>query len=143
MLTQAEIIRMRAALNRTMVDTAQIYRGAETNEGGIVKRSYSLLSTEPCRINTLGTPVSAGQGGGERGLHGSRISEETTHVLTVPAETDIEEADKVVVLGTTYDVLAVRKRGSWEFSRRAELKEAEPEDSLGSGSGSGASGSGA
>ena len=134
MLTAAEVVQMRQAVNRTMVDSATIYRGAETNSGGVIKREWQVLSVQPCRINTLGSPVSAGQGGGEKGYVASRVSQETTHVLTLPAETDIEEADRVEVRGTTYEVTAVRKRGAWEITRRAELKEAEPEVP-GSGSG--------
>lgn len=115
MLTAPQLASMRATLNTTLVDSAAIYRKTTQNIGGEEVATWSLLTTTPCRI----APV----GGGESGEAGGRIAEESTHVITVAAETDVEEADVVAVSGTAYEPTLIRKRGSWELSRRIEAKE--------------------
>lgn len=146
MLTSGDIAGMRATLNTLHPDTAAIRRKSVTISGGEEVVTWNTLASNvPCRLTHRGVRDSEGEDGG---AEGGRMSEETTHIVTLAAKTDIEEADEITVNGDRYEVLIVRKRGAWELSRRVEVKEAvsiyveelsgsgEPSSS-GSGSGSG------
>lgn len=107
---------MRQTLNRTLVDSATVQRAVVDNVGGEQTEVWNDLATVACRITHAR--------GGETGEQGGRIAEETSHLVTVAAGTDVEEADRLVIAGSTYEVLRVDKRGSWELSRRIQVKEA-------------------
>lgn len=115
LLHPSAVVSMRATMNRALPGSATIERAAVENVGGEEVRTWGELSTVACRLTFIG--------GGEGKEVGARIAEETTHLVTVPAGTDIEEADRVVIDSTTYEVTLVRKRGEWELSRRVEVKE--------------------
>lgn len=124
-LDSAELSQARADLEDLLADEASIERATKTpKEGGGRDVSWAELASVPCNIAPLagGEVATMGQSGNS-GTAGDRIDDRTTHVLTVPFETDITEADRVVVSGATYEVTLVRKRGSWELVRRVELKE--------------------
>lgn len=117
MLSDAQIAAAREIAERTLPDTCTIQRKTTQNVGGEQVETWSDLATNvACRL----APV----GGGEEGEVGGRISEEATVLITLPAKQDVEEADRIVLDGTTYEVNLVRKRGEWEITRRVECKEA-------------------
>jgi head-tail adaptor len=108
---------MRRNMRRLLPSTCVIERKTVENVGGEEVETWKDHATGiACRI----APV----GGGEMGESGGRISEEATALITLPAEQDIEEADRIVLSEETYEVVLVRKRGSWELTRRCEVKEA-------------------
>lgn len=119
MLDQAQIDSMRQTVARTFADEATIYRKTTENIGGEEVATWSVLATVPCRI----APMTSRARGGEGEIVGGRIAEETTHLVTLAAKTDIDEADVIAVDDTAYQVTLIRKRGSWELSRRVEVKE--------------------
>lgn len=118
MLTDRDLSGMRSTLSRLLPDSGAIWRKSATIEGGEQVESWGdePLATVPCRIRALG--------GGEGGEEGGRLSEETTHLVTFDAETDVTEADVIVVDEQPYEATAVRRRGNWELTRRVEAKEA-------------------
>jgi head-tail adaptor len=118
MLDNDTLDAMREQIVAALPDTGTVSRRTRVADGG---GGYTFTwadhHTVPCRI----APVA----GGEQGVApGGRAADETTHVATVPAGADVSVQDRLRVSGQTYDVLLVRRRGSWELSRRVELKEA-------------------
>ena len=113
---------MRETTEGALPDTCTIRRKSVVNVGGEEQATWGDLATGvSCGI----APAGGGEiGGRTTGEVGGKIAEETTHILTLPANQDIEEPDQVVTGGITYDVTLVRKRGSWEITRRVEIKEA-------------------
>lgn len=117
MLTAGEILAMRGVMRSALPDTAVIYGGTIVSDGGGGGTfDYVNGGTFDCRISPVG--------GGERGDRGDRISDESTHIITFPAETNITEASRVVIGSSTYEVTLVRERAAWELSLRVEAKEA-------------------
>lgn len=118
MLSAAELAGMRATADRALPDTCTIQRKTAVSDGGggTTETWADHATGIACRI----APAS----GGETGTAGDRVEDETTHVVTLPALTDITEADRLQVDGQVYEVTAVRKRGAWELTRRVEAKEA-------------------
>lgn len=117
MLTDSEITSARDALANALPDTATIRRHTTASDGGGgTTQTWADLATTACRISPVG--------GGEGATDGDRIADESTHIATLPAETDVTESDRLIVAGRTYEVTLVRSRGTWELSRRCEIKEA-------------------
>lgn len=116
LLKSGDIAAMRRRLNSLLPDTATIERATKTKSAGEVTEAWSPIARGiACRIAPIG--------GGETGSIAGRISERTTHLVTVAAAQDVEEADRIAVNGSTYEVTLVRKRGAWELSRRVEVRE--------------------
>jgi head-tail adaptor len=114
MLTATELARLRADSETLMPDAATRHAQAVVSDGGGgFTETFTAAGTFSCHVAPIG--------GGER-VVGGRISDRTTHVLSVPAGTTISAADRVVVDGKTFEVTAVRTR-SWEIVRRVEVRE--------------------
>lgn len=113
---------MRGALGQMRPDTATIQRNTRTGDGGggTVSNYASIATDVPCRVS----PVGGGETGSSDTQSGDRVVQESTHVVTFAAGTDVTEADRIIVAGRTYDVTLVRTRGEWELSRRVEAREA-------------------
>lgn len=118
MLTSAQLDRMRATTHAALPETCTIQRKTAVSDGGggTTTSWVNQAAGVPCRV--------APAGGGETGTAGDRISDETTHIVTLPAQTEVTEADRLVIAGQTYESTAVRKRGAWEVTRRVEAREA-------------------
>lgn len=117
MITTAERDAMRVTAEKALPQTATIQRdsGGSDSGGGFSEDFDDLTPDVPCRV--------APAGGGEGGVNGGRVADETTHIVTLPAATDVTEADRLIVDDNTYDVTLVRERGEWEITRRVEVKE--------------------
>ncbi len=118
MLTTAEITAMRATSDTALPDLATIQRATTVSDGGGgTTTSWADQATVACRV--------APAGGGETGTTGGRVVDESSHVITLPAGTDVVEADRLLVNATqAYNVTLVKQREAWELSRRIECKEA-------------------
>lgn len=90
---------------------------SETSDGaGGHREAYVPQAPVPCRLSPIG--------GGETGKPGGRVSERTTHVLSLEHGTMIGEADRVEVVGVgVFEVTLVRKRPELEGLRRVEVRE--------------------
>jgi head-tail adaptor len=121
MLTAGDIEAMRGTAFLALPDTAIIERLTSTSDGGGgFTEAWAQQGVEvACRVAPLG-----GGEGGEGGNAGGRVTDETTHVVTLAAETDVTASDRLLIGGVRYEVTLVRTRGAWEISRRVECKEA-------------------
>ncbi len=121
MLTTAEITAMRATSDTALPDVATVQRATTVSDGGGgTTTSWADVATVACRI----APTGGASRGGETGVTGGRIVDESTHVISLPAEADVTAADRLFIDGQAYDVTLVHRRGAWELSRRVECKEA-------------------
>jgi head-tail adaptor len=111
MLTADEITTMRSTLNTSLPDTAQVQRRTLTPDGaGGFTESWSTVATVACRLSPAGRSP-------EERVIAERLTATSTWTLTVPALTDVQTADRVVVGSRTFEVAAALARSS-EISRR-------------------------
>ena len=130
-IPDGELDRIRSDALSLLSATGRVWhRTTEVTDGGGTTDSWTPGANLPCRIAPIG--------GGEDGTRpGDRISDRTTHVVTLPAYTTIAETAQVEVGGAgLYEVTAVRERTFDELVRRVEVVES-TEDIPQSGSGSG------
>lgn len=122
MLTTAELTSMRATIETALPDTCTIRRNTPTSDGGggTTDGWADLATGVLCGI----APVGGGEAPtGVNATSGSRINDESTHIVTLPDGQDVTEQDQIVIVGQTYRVTLVRKRAAWELSRRVECRE--------------------
>lgn len=96
--------------------TAEITRGtfAQTG-GGEAVRTMGTAATVRCRLSELS--------GGEAETAG-QIVDRSTHLLVLPAGTDVRASDQAIVVGRgTWEVTAVRQADG-ELVRKVEVVEA-------------------
>jgi len=117
-LTAAQVTAMRATTASVLPDVATLERLTTVSDGGGGSTETWAQVGVPvaCRIAPLA--------GGEGGQAGGRVADETTHVVTVAAGTEVTERDRLLIAGTRYEVTVVRERGAWELARRVEVREA-------------------
>jgi seryl-tRNA(Sec) selenium transferase len=115
MLTAGELAEMRDVLNQSLPGTAIIHTVTEVSDAqGGVTTTYATSGTADGRLSPLsGSNYQAGEA-----EMFARLGVNASHVLTVPANTTINEKQRVVFAGVTYDVTFVTQRATWEISRR-------------------------
>lgn len=116
MFSPTELAAMRATVEASLPDTAQVQRRTLTpdNAGGHVE-TWSTLVTVPCRI------APAGRSPDERVI-AERLTTTTLFTVTLPAFSDVRANDRLVVGSRTFDVLGVLASSN-ELSRRALCEE--------------------
>lgn len=122
LLSAGQVDAMRRVAVQALPDLATIQRRTRTSDGGGGStEQWADVATVAARI----TPVGGGEVGTVSGTStiGGRVIATTTHIVTLPAGTDVLAADQLVVDGTTYEVTLVRKHGEWEITRRVEVRE--------------------
>lgn len=124
MLDARELTEARSDANLLLPSSARVVTRpiASDGGGGQITGAPAYGATVAARIVVIGGGES-GTGGG-RVTRGDRVSDRTTHILTLPAGTAIEESNEIEVDGALYEVTAVRKRTGEEFVRRVEVREA-------------------
>lgn len=106
---------MRAVAAQALPGTAVIQTESFTDDGGGGGTlGWSAAGTVSCRI----APMT----GSERDI-ADRVAEDAESVVTLPADTDIDASDRLLIDGRTYNVLHVRERDAWELTRRVEVGE--------------------
>ena len=111
MLSATEIDAMRSTLDDSLPDTAQVQRKTLTGDGaGGYTESWATVATVACRV------APSGQSPQERVI-AERLTATSTWTLTIPALTDVQPADRIVVGAQTFDVVAALAR-SEEIARR-------------------------
>lgn len=116
MLRTGELAAIRRAAEKWLPSTCTIRVHSSTiDDGGGIVETYTAGASVACRL----APVDGGEGS-----RGGRVSDRTTHMLTLPAETVVEETAQVDCAGQRYEVTAVRKRPALEATRRVEVREA-------------------
>jgi hypothetical protein len=87
-------------------------RSFSSDAGGGGSVTISSGSDQPCRIDPLG---------GDEGEVAGRISDRSTHLVTLPADTPIAGANELSIDGRgTFEVTAVRESTD-EFARFIEV----------------------
>lgn len=115
MLSDGEIAEMRTAAEDALPGTAVIEtRTVSSDGGGGGSVAWSASGTVACRID----PASAQLGQVEQAA-GSRLEPREICTVTLPADTEIDEKDRIISNGGTFTVMGVPER-SWEITRRVQ-----------------------
>lgn len=102
---------MRSTLDTSLPDTAQVQRKTLTPDGaGGFTESWATVATVACRISPSGRSPE------ERAI-ADRLTATSAWTLTVPALTDIQPSDRIIVGNRTFEVVAALSR-STEIGRR-------------------------
>ena len=125
-LTVSELTDIRADIADLMPDTCTIRQIAYANDAiGAPARSFSDRATGvSCRLDPVDSITLTG-----KEIVSSKknyIITEGMFVLTLPHDTTIEETDRVLHSGITYEVVHVDDDKSWQASVRCVLKTIEP-----------------
>jgi len=116
-LSAAEITSMRATQEEALPDTCVISRATLTADGaGGQTETWATVATVACRVAAMG-------GRGAERLIADRLSAVTPYVVTLPAETDVEPEDRIVIGTRTLEVAAVLAIEGWETARRVAAVE--------------------
>lgn len=95
----------------SLSSTGQVQNLAGTTDaGGGATRTWTAGSAIPCRVDAMG---------GSESEVANRISDRSTHLITVPPQTTIGHEDRFSISGTTYEITAVREHTS-EWMRTLE-----------------------
>lgn len=115
-LGTAEISLMRGTIDSALPGTAVVHTATKTaDEMGGFTWAYAASGTVIARLSP--------NGAADEPVVGDRVARVAPYVLTLPAETTIDEDDRVVYDGVTYEVVDVRDRTPWELSRRVLVEE--------------------
>jgi len=107
---------MRSTLNDSLPDTAQVQRRSLTGDGaGGFTESWSTVATVACRV------APSGQSPQERVI-AERLTATSVWTVTLPALTDVQSADRIVVGTRTFEVIGVLARSD-ELARRVVCTE--------------------
>jgi hypothetical protein len=114
-LNGGTVSQLRGAAFLALSDTGQVGGGSITDDaGGGGTVSYTYGAAVPCRIDPLA---------GDERVVGARVSERSTHLLTLAPWTPINASDRFQVAGRgTFEVTAVREQTA-EPLRFVELVE--------------------
>ena len=83
-------------------ETGYVMRATITdNQGGGASQSFGTVGTVACRIDPVG--------GGEE-LTADRISDRTTHKITLPPDTNLDSTDRFKIGTDLFEITAVRTR---------------------------------
>lgn len=118
MLSAVEIAAMRALQDEALPDTCTIMRATSVSDGmGGMTSTWANVATDvACRLATTASYRPA------EGVTADMVALTVMHMLTLPALTDIESADRVDVGGTVYEVAGVLSPGgATETARRVLL----------------------
>ena len=109
---------MRATIaDVTLAGTAVVHTAAKTADAqGGQSWTYTASGTVPCHVSPeaiRGGEVTAG----------GRLAELTSWVLTLHGTATVDEDDRVVVGGVTYEVTEVLSPRTWQLSKRVRCAE--------------------
>jgi head-tail adaptor len=82
-------------------DTAVIQRATDTSTGDGTSQVWATVATVSCRVSRIGIGANEGLGGG------NSIQSSGGRRIKIPALTDVTARDRIVVSGTTYEVVDV------------------------------------
>ena len=97
-------------------DTATIQRATDTSTGDGTSQSWATVATVSCRVSRIGS------GGNEQLGGDASIQAIGQRRIKLPALTDVTPRDRIVISGTTYEVVDVPAI-SYETERTAICRE--------------------
>lgn len=103
----------RGLVTEALTENAQVLSGTVVDDGGGGGTvTFTAGGTIGCRIDTLA---------GQEGEVADRISDRSTHLVTLPFDTSITAANELLIAGRgTFEVTAVREHTD-EFARMVEV----------------------
>lgn len=114
MITAGELASLRADFEQTFTETAEIKRATTVKEYGANIETWSTVDTLiPCRRR----PVSEAKGFAVEGVVGGRQDVESFWLVSLPAGTDVEAADRLIIGARTYEVTDDFDK-TWEIQRQ-------------------------
>lgn len=117
-LTDSELAGMRSTSVEYLAGTAIIQNQSFVSDGGGGgTASWVAAGTVDCRV----APV-ASSGEGE-GVEGGRIQPDTEYVFTLPNDTVLSDASRILYGSQVFTVTSLRSPRTWEITRRVEVKE--------------------
>jgi hypothetical protein len=117
-LTDQQIARMRATVDRTFPDEIVVKRLSKEYVDGGYAEDWNAVATIPARI---GLPL--GGETDERATSKVRLADEHLYTVWMQAETDVRITDRIEWEGREFEVIVVLERGNWELTRRIRMKE--------------------
>lgn len=121
-LDSGELAAAQADAEALLPGEATVQRLTRVSDGGGgFTDEWTDQATVAARIAPVGggEPITVGR----KSTIGGRIIDATTHVVTLPAGTDVLATDRLVIDGALFEVTLVRVRGALELVRRVEVKE--------------------
>ncbi|MEO6467498.1 MAG: head-tail adaptor protein [Acidimicrobiia bacterium] len=113
MITDDELTAMRAVLDQSLPDLADISRSTPTSDGrGGTSLVWATVASVPCRIAPAAT-----FGGSEQPVN-DVVAGVQRWSITLPAGTNVTGRDRVLVGARTFEVVEVRSTRSYEVSCR-------------------------
>jgi head-tail adaptor len=114
MLTNDDLVNMRAAIATLLPDTAVIYTAARVSDGmGEFTATWNASGTAAARID----PIKA-----KDQVSGGAIQPYSRLQLTLAYGATITPNNRVAVNGRTYNVVALQTLNSWALDIRAEVE---------------------
>lgn len=119
-LTAGELTQMRTVLGTTLPSSAIVQRVTLASDGqGGGEPTWSNAGTVDCRLSPL--PEAAGS---DREVdQAARVAALRARIVTLPANTDVTQADRLSIGGTIFQITGVRAPRDYELSRRVECVE--------------------
>lgn len=117
-LSSGDLSRMRTQLETTLPDSGTISRRSTTDDGmGGQVETWNAVGTVSCRISPQDLNV------GYETDQGGAVTTVAQRVITLPHDTSIDAADRILSGGSTYEVKNIRAPRSYELSRRVNAVE--------------------
>jgi hypothetical protein len=111
MLSAAQLTAMRTQHEATFDQTATKYRRTVTNGAGGPTETYNSSGTFSCHIREEGTPHEVTTDGAMRA--------HTFFIVWAPHGTDLQESDKLVIGGYTYQITGLDEGKSYPLNVQA------------------------
>jgi len=109
---------MRSTADAILNSTANIQRATRTQDafGGWSESFVTVVQSTPCAVDLVSKRTS-----GLLDQFGERINYDKARVITLKNGTDVQEADRIIVSGETYTVVAILFE-RWDIARRAVVE---------------------
>lgn len=118
MLSASELAGMQDSLEDSLPDLATIQRATRSSDGmgGSSESWATLASNVPVRVSPAGLLR------GDERVIGGAVAALMEWIVTLPANQDIREVDRIVIGSRTLEAKQVNRR-SWELGRRVYCTE--------------------
>lgn len=108
---------IRKVLDASLTETATVQRVTRTGDGmGGFSESWATVATVSARVAPLGNSP-------QERVIAERLTGVTLWTVTLPAGTDVTDADRIGISGRTFEVTGMLGPQSLEAARRAVCKE--------------------
>jgi head-tail adaptor len=115
-ISAAELTAMRADLTSSMPSTVNISRVTLTSDGmGGQSEAWATVGTVVARVSP--------NGAGLDDIAGGEVINQTPWVVTVPVGTQVNERDRIIFSGQTFEVVRTDTPRSWDTCVRCECME--------------------